>query len=84
MQTFEKWGASIRDFTKGGMRLLRKLKILRSKLGVSTQFLVKNCMTLKYALLGGGGCANAPPHPPAYRPLLIAVDIAEQQVLSLT
>ena len=43
MQTFKKGGANL---TNGGANL-KKILILRQKLGVKTQFPVKNCMILK-------------------------------------
>ena len=40
MQTFEKWDANFRNFTKGGVNL-KKIPISRPKLESKMQFLVK-------------------------------------------
>ena len=54
-------GANFRYFTQVGANL-KKILMFGQKLGMQTQFLVKNCMILKYfAQLGG--CVRTPALP---------------------
>ena len=52
-----------KEFYKKGANL-KKILILRPKLGVQTQFLMKNCMLLKQLAWQLGGCIPPPTHTP--------------------